>query len=207
MGGRPSPAIELVSKGRIIVSIPAFETFERVWFLTWTTYGSWLPGDSRGFVSPRFEFSPAQRRNNVVGIPYDVGRSKLIAIAKANMRGDVILLERAHAAQLEAQFAETASYRGWTVVVGAVMANHVHLVVGVAGDPEPWVLMRDFKGYASRALNRKFGRRPSDTWWTEQGSKRKVKSARHYRAVLNYVLRQAGALLVFTANDPGERGA
>ena len=24
---------------------------DRHWFLTWTTYGSWLPGDPRGFVS------------------------------------------------------------------------------------------------------------------------------------------------------------
>jgi len=23
---------------------------ERHWFLTWTTYGTWLPGDDRGFV-------------------------------------------------------------------------------------------------------------------------------------------------------------
>src|SRR5947209_816005 len=23
---------------------------DRYWFLTWTTYGTWLPGDARGFV-------------------------------------------------------------------------------------------------------------------------------------------------------------
>ena len=27
---------------------------DRIWFLTWTTYGTWLPGDERGFVSPKF---------------------------------------------------------------------------------------------------------------------------------------------------------
>jgi len=26
--------------------------FDRHWLLTWTTYGTWLPGDARGFVSP-----------------------------------------------------------------------------------------------------------------------------------------------------------
>ena len=24
---------------------------DRYWLLTWTTYGTWLPGDARGFVS------------------------------------------------------------------------------------------------------------------------------------------------------------
>ncbi len=27
-------------------------TMDRYWFLTWTTYGPWLPGDRRGFVGP-----------------------------------------------------------------------------------------------------------------------------------------------------------
>ena len=27
-----------------------FIPIDRNWFLTWTTYGTWLPGDPRGFV-------------------------------------------------------------------------------------------------------------------------------------------------------------
>ena len=27
-----------------------FIPVDRYWFLTWTTYGTWLPGDERGFV-------------------------------------------------------------------------------------------------------------------------------------------------------------
>jgi hypothetical protein len=29
-----------------------FDQTLRYWFLIWTTYGTWLPGDDRGFVSP-----------------------------------------------------------------------------------------------------------------------------------------------------------
>jgi hypothetical protein len=25
-----------------------FEAYNRIWFLTWTIYGTWLPGDERG---------------------------------------------------------------------------------------------------------------------------------------------------------------
>ena len=34
--------------------------------------------------------------------------------------------------------------------------------------------MADFKAYGSRALNRRYGRPPSETWWTDKGSKRKL---------------------------------
>jgi hypothetical protein len=40
---------------RNIASLPSLFMFDqrrRYWLLTWTTYGTWLPGDERGFVSP-----------------------------------------------------------------------------------------------------------------------------------------------------------
>jgi REP element-mobilizing transposase RayT len=42
------------------------------------------------------------------------------------------------------QFRETAGVRGWALLAAAVMANHVHLVVGVDGDPEPAEFLRVF---------------------------------------------------------------
>ena len=77
------------------------------------------------------------------------------------------------------------------------METHLHLVVGVSGDPDPSDLMRDFKSYGSRTLNRNFVRPESGTWWTEQGSKRKVKNQRHYNAVVRYVLNQEQPLIVW----------
>ena len=48
-----------------------------------------------------------------------------------------ILLSRQHADVLLAQFQETADYRGWLLIASAIMASHVHIVVGVPGDPDP----------------------------------------------------------------------
>lgn len=174
-----------------------FDTFDRVWFLTWTTYGTWLPGDERGFVSPKFEGDVVEKRNNVIGTEYDSGRPELTQLAQANLIGEPVFLTSEQALTLKSQFEETAKYRGWRIVVGAIMNNHVHLVVGVAGDPKPSYLLRDFKSYGSLALNRQFGKRASGTWWTEQGSKRKVKDFRHYEAVVSYVLRQERPLMVW----------
>lgn len=83
------------------------------------------------------------------------------------------------------------------------MPNHVHLVLGVTGDPDPATLLRDFKSYGSRTLNRRFGAPASGTWWTEQGSKRKIWDARHLDAVLRYVRTQAGALVVWSVKTGG----
>ena len=104
---------------------------------------------------------------------------------------------------LKDQFEETARFRQWSILAVAIMPNHIHLVVGVPGDPEPDALLRDFKAYGSRALNRRHPRPASGTWWTEGGSRRKVKDQAHLDAVIAYVLRQQGALLI----QPGERGA
>ena len=68
------------------------------------------------------------------------------------------------------------------------MGNHFHLVVRVPDDPDPTRLLGDFQAYAARRLNREFGRPVSDEWWTEGGSKRKLKDDAAVAAAVNYVL-------------------
>ena len=171
--------------------------FDRIWFLTWTTYGSWLPGDERGFVSPKFEMDDPQRRNNHIGKPYDVGRTELLGLAEANRVGAPVQLTDEQAEVARLQITETARHRGWTLIAGAIMHNHVHLLVGVTGDPDPSSLLRDFKSYGSRALNSRFGRPVSGTWWTEQGSKRKIDDWENLETVLCYIRQQHRPLAIW----------
>ena len=115
------------------------------------------------------------------------------------MAGDPVRLTRAQAEVVRRQFEETARYRGWQLLAGAIMANHVHLVVGVPGDPDPSALLRDFKSYASRALNLRDRVSVKPRWWTEQGSKRKIADWDTLETVLRYVREQAYALEVWDA--------
>ena len=133
----------------------------------------------------------------------DEGRPALRELAKQRLAGPPVFVILEQANVLKDQFEETARFRQWSILAVAIMPNHIHLVVGVPGDPEPDVLLRDFKAYGSRALNRRHSRPASGTWWTEGGSRRKVKDQAHLDAVIAYVLRQQGALLI----QPGERGA
>jgi REP element-mobilizing transposase RayT len=178
-------------------------TMDRYWLLTWTTYGTWLPGDRRGFVSDVRDGPGPEVRHNIPGTPYDADDEQVRRRAMGNLVGEPVWLTSEQAAIVAEQFRQTAAYRGWSLLAVAVMANHVHLVVGVPGDPDPAKLLHDFKSYASRALKAQ-GHVPSGgRWWTESGSKRKLLDERAVEAAIAYVLRQQKPLVVWT---PGERG-
>ncbi len=163
---------------------------DRNWLLTWTTYGTWLPGDRRGSV---------RRQQNVVGTPWVESTPALENAALAAMKDPPVRLDFAQARVVLDQFHQTATHRDWQLHAVAVMHNHVHIVVGVPGDPAPDALLRDFKSYASRALNRALSRSNSGprAWWTTSGSRRKLPDAAAVAAAVRYVERQSNPLLVW----------
>ena len=184
---------------------------DRYWLLTWTTYGAWLPGDSRGFVSSVRDGDGPQVRHNIPGSPYDADLAGLRVAARSQLKHTPILLTESQARVACDQFRETASYRGWQLLACAIMPNHAHIVVGVSGDPDPATLLRDFKSYASRALNQTSRR---ERWWTESGSRRKLPDEAAVLAAIRYVENQDRPLVVWSVNHttpedspPGERPA
>ncbi len=174
---------------------------DRFWMLSWTTYGSWLPGDQRGFVSELRDEHGEKVLHNTPGTACDADLPPLEAYAAAIMTDDAVRLVLAQAEALAEQFRETARHRGWRLLALAIMANHIHLVVGVPGDPDPEKVLGDFKAWATRRLNRGWGRRQH--WWTQSGSKRRKKTAAALRAAIRYVREQPFALVVWL--DPEAR--
>ena len=168
---------------------------DRFWLLTWTTYGTWLPGDPRGFVSEVRTDSGAKALHNTPGTPCDADLPPLQAYASSVMTEDAVYLDLAQAEALAGQLRETAAHRGWRLLALAVMANHVHVLVGVPGDPDPEKLLADFKAWRTRRLNGGWGRRAH--WWTQGGSRRPKKTAAALRAAIAYVRDQPYALVVW----------
>ena len=177
---------------------------DRYWLLTWTTYGTWLPGDDRGFVSNVRDGEGPEVRHNSPGTEPDAKQRGLWLSAKSNMKGPAVYLSAEQAAAVLEQLQETSRYRGWELLAVAIMANHIHVVVGVPGDPEPDTLLRDFKSYASRKLNKSFDRPLSETWWTESGSRRKLPNEAAVIAGVAYVREQEFPLLVWSASGGRE---
>jgi hypothetical protein len=124
------------------------------YFLTWVTYGTWLPGDARGWV----EYKKGWQ------LPDPIRELE----TKALMTEDACILTAEQRRVVEAQIAETCTHRGWTLHAVNCRSNHVHAVVA-ADVKSPNKIRVDLKAWATRALKNRFegGR---DNWWAERGS-------------------------------------
>ena len=178
-----------------------FIAVDRHWFLTWTTYGTWLPGDERGFVGRVVDDSGQMRDHNQVGTQPAVPNRNLLRVAKQKLKSPPIILNLPQAEALFEQIQETAKFRGWLLIAVGVMKTHLHVVVGVVGDPDPERVLRDFKAYGSGCLNRRWKKPASDTWWTTSGSKRKLEDDRDVETVVHYIRNQPNPLLIRTRSE------
>jgi REP element-mobilizing transposase RayT len=145
-------------------------------FSTWTTYGTWLPGDDRGwFDGGRGWRDPDQRR---------AFASKLL------MAADAVTLTPAQRQLVELVIAEHSAFRGWGLHAVNCRTNHVHVVVS-AGD-SPLALPRaQYKAWSTRRLKEQAtatGNPPRMNWWTERGWDVYIDDDEELAAVVAYVL-------------------
>ena len=177
----------------------------RSWLITTTTYGTWLPGDERGFVGRVTDYrtDDIHRTHRVEhdrrGTEYDRDIPKLRAASGSLMKGPPIWLNAEQAEVILNQFLETATHRRWEIHAITVMSNHIHIVVTAPDEYGGDDLLRDFKSYASRALNGRWPRPASGTWWTKSGSKPPLESERALEDAIVYVLNQHEPLAVYPA--------
>jgi len=141
------------------------------YFLTWVTYGPWLPGDARGWVKYRAGWQ----------LPDPIREQE----AKALMSEDACILTSEQRRVVEAQIAETCAHRGWTLHVDNCRSNHVHVVV-TADVFDPDRIQIDLKAWATRSLKKNFGSN-RENWWAERGSIRYLNSDEDLEAAILYV--------------------
>ncbi len=91
---------------------------------------------------------------------------------------------------------ETCAFRNWRLLAAHVRSTHAHLVVD--GIMEASGAIRDFKAYASRALNRSGVRRR----WSRGGNARLLGDFRAVRAAVRYVVDDQGSpMALYVAQD------
>jgi REP element-mobilizing transposase RayT len=165
------------------------------YFLTWTSYGTWLPGDERGWVAKPGAF----RKPN----------PELQEAARQLMTEPELILDNEQRRIVEQTIADHCRIRHWHLHVVNVRTNHVHVVVTANGrDPED--VLNQFKAWCTRklkehALRESETRKPEaqakernlkpeaqakdpdlkpesqakefhvrQNWWTQRGSKRQL---------------------------------
>jgi hypothetical protein len=125
---------------------------DRYWFFTWRTYGTWLPGED-GFVGYYHTSDGRRVSENERGAPKSEPIPALARYARNLLRGEPVGLTLVQAHAVAEQLREHAGFKGRVIDAIAVLVNHVHLVFGTPGDPDPDRMLTDWKAYASRALN------------------------------------------------------
>ena len=150
------------------------------YMLTWATYGTWLPGDRRGWV--------LYRRGWQLPDPVRVLE------AAARMVEDACRLDAEQRRAVESQIAETCRVRMWRLYAVNCRSNHVHVVVWA--DVHPKIVQRQIKAWCSRKLKvlekarwSSVGRVGSvrDHWWAERGSQRYINDMDSLEASVLYV--------------------
>ena len=86
-------------------------------FITWTTYGSWLPGDSRGWK----HWKKGEQQPQPV----------LEDWCKGRMKEKPVLLNEQQRLAVEGVIRDHAAHRGWELHAVSVRSNHVHVAVTV----------------------------------------------------------------------------
>ena len=92
------------------------------YFITWTTYGTWLPGDPRGW----------RRRENGSMEP----QPRLETWCKNRMEAEPVLLRDADREAVRQACHAHAQIRGWNILAVYVGVNHVHVVVEANEAPQ-----------------------------------------------------------------------
>ena len=161
-------------------------------FITWTTYGTWLPGDERGCVSntllPGGGFVPKENR---IGVDARRDDAFTREQAKQQQNWDSVWLTPDEAFTAISALASAASKRHWRILRAAAMSNHIHVVVTDCPDDGPAV-RRILKGNANAELSRARGK--SLRWWTTGGSDHYLHGLESIDASIQYVSNQHGKL-------------
>jgi hypothetical protein len=109
------------------------------YLITWTTYGTWLPGDERNWVD-----------RHTPGIqPPDRSRWEL---ARDSIKELPAILDDEQRNIVEATVRSHCDIRHWSLHALNARSNHIH-VVATAEDVDPAIVMDQFKAWCSRRLN------------------------------------------------------
>jgi REP element-mobilizing transposase RayT len=144
-------------------------------FSTWTTYGTWLPGDPRGW--------------------YERTRGLQVPDARRHFEAMLLMTESAFTLDpeqrrlVETTIADHCAIRQWFLHAVNCRSNHVHVVV-TAPDRRIEVPREQFKAWCTRRLKEHAESRKSavrENWWTERGWDEYIDNDAELASVTDYV--------------------
>ncbi len=151
------------------------------YFITFTTYGTWLHGRGQGSVD---------RDTNIPGEPFLPADPHREAEQRATMKQPEYRLDAARRDVVLKTIREVSRHRKWRLWAVHVRSNHVHIIV--TGPKKPERIMGDFKAWCSRRLREAFGEPADRERWTEHGSTPYLWTEETLHAKIDYVVNGQG---------------
>jgi REP element-mobilizing transposase RayT len=147
------------------------------YFITFRTYGTWLPGDPRGTVDA------AHRTPGELYADPDPARE---ARARRISRAGGLVLDDLGRECVDSTIREGCRRRGWQLAALNVRTNHVHVVVSAPVPPER--VMADLKAWGTRQLVAEGHVPARKPVWSRHGSTRWIWREEDLDTVTDYVL-------------------
>jgi REP element-mobilizing transposase RayT len=151
------------------------------YFITYSTYGTWLHGRDGGSVD---------RRHNVPDTPFLPSDPRMEHRRREAMRQAPYSLDGPRREVVLRTIVEVCAHRDWILHAVHVRLTHVHVVVAASEPPEK--VMADLKAWSSRRLREAFEEDARRDRWTQHGSTRYVNDAQSLEAVVTYVVDEQG---------------
>jgi REP element-mobilizing transposase RayT len=156
------------------------------YFITFHTYGTWLPGDGRGAID---------RHHHAYGTPMMPPRPALEAAMRRRLSASPITLDAEQRRVVEAAIVRECRHRGWALHALAVRTEHVHLVVGPTAGLTPERMLNVLKSWATRRMIETGALPPGARAWSRHGSTRHLWTPEAIAAASRYVIDGQGAPL------------
>ncbi len=142
------------------------------YFITWTTYGTWLPGDERGWSKRGKEKQESQ--------------PALEHWCKNNLVTEIVVLGKADRLTVEDAVREHCKIRNWGLPAVNARSNHVHVVVQAY---EKGTVVRDqLKANCTRKLRSQLQPLIAKRTWTKAGDCEVLDDDEALEAAVRYVL-------------------
>jgi REP element-mobilizing transposase RayT len=151
------------------------------YFITFTTYGTWLHGRAPGSVD---------RAHNIPGTPYLPASADVERKMNSAMRQEPYVLDEQRRTIVLRTIREVVAHRRWKLWAVHVRSNHVHVVISAECRPEK--VMSDLKAWCSRRLREACNESADRDRWTQHGSTRYLNDDNSFNGAVKYVVDEQG---------------
>lgn len=163
------------------------------YFITFTTYGTWLHGSANGKGS-------VDDQHNAYGTPFVAPDAQRERAEREAMVQPPYVMSAAEREIVCKAIVDLARERGWLLLAVHVRTNHVHVVASAERDPGR--LMADMKARASRDLTLAGFDNAERRRWTRHGSTRHLFRTEEVEAKIQYTLDEQGERMAWYAKEP-----